>query len=83
MSDTQRQALIDGHQLFRGKDRMQAASGYHEYFGFIKILFVTFFLSFVHFLSKYFNIYFSTFLGFSLFCVFLYSFIDIFNPFVL
>ena len=30
MSDSQRQALIDGHQLFRGKDRMQAASGYHE-----------------------------------------------------
>jgi len=29
MSDEQRQALIDGHQLFRGKDRMQAASGYH------------------------------------------------------
>ena len=31
MSDSQRQALIDGHQLFRGKDRMQAASGYHEH----------------------------------------------------
>jgi protein-arginine kinase len=31
MSDEQRQALIDGHQLFRGKDRMQAASGYHEH----------------------------------------------------
>ena len=29
MSDEQRQALIDGHQLFRGKDSMQAASGYH------------------------------------------------------
>jgi protein-arginine kinase len=29
MSDEQRQALIDGHQLFRGKDKMQAASGYH------------------------------------------------------
>lgn len=29
MSDDQRQALIDGHQLFRGKDAMQAASGYH------------------------------------------------------
>jgi len=29
MSDAQRQALIDGHQLFRGCDRMQAASGYH------------------------------------------------------
>jgi protein-arginine kinase len=29
MSDAQRQALIDGHQLFRGKDKMQAASGYH------------------------------------------------------
>ena len=31
MSDEQRQALIDGHQLFRGKDAMQAASGYHEH----------------------------------------------------
>lgn len=31
MSDAQRQALIDGHQLFRGKDKMQAASGYHEH----------------------------------------------------
>ena len=31
MSDEQRQALIDGHFLFRGKDRMQAASGYHEH----------------------------------------------------
>jgi len=29
MSDEQRQALIDGHQLFRGKDKMQASSGYH------------------------------------------------------
>jgi protein-arginine kinase len=31
MSDEQRQELIDGHQLFRGKDTMQAASGYHEF----------------------------------------------------
>jgi protein-arginine kinase len=31
MSDSQRQELIDGHFLFRGKDRMQAASGYHEH----------------------------------------------------
>jgi len=31
MSDEQRQELIDGHQLFRGKDKMQAASGYHEH----------------------------------------------------
>ena len=31
MSDDERQALIDGHFLFRGKDRMQAASGYHEH----------------------------------------------------
>jgi len=31
MTDEQRQALIDGHQLFRGKDKMQAASGYHEH----------------------------------------------------
>jgi protein-arginine kinase len=31
MSDEERQALIDGHFLFRGKDRMQAASGYHEH----------------------------------------------------
>jgi protein-arginine kinase len=31
MSDEQRQALIDGHQLFRGNDRMQAASGYHDH----------------------------------------------------
>ncbi len=31
MSDAQRQALIDDHFLFRGSDRMQAASGYHEH----------------------------------------------------
>ncbi len=31
MSDEQRQGLIDDHFLFRGKDKMQAASGYHEY----------------------------------------------------
>ena len=31
MSDEQRQGLIDDHFLFRGKDSMQAASGYHEY----------------------------------------------------
>lgn len=31
MSDEKRQSLIDGHFLFRGKDRMQAASGYHEH----------------------------------------------------
>jgi protein-arginine kinase len=31
MSDEQRQGLIDDHFLFRGKDRMQAASGYHEH----------------------------------------------------
>ena len=31
ISDTERQALIDDHFLFRGKDRMQAASGYHEH----------------------------------------------------
>jgi hypothetical protein len=31
MSDEQRTALIEGHQLFRGKDKMQAASGYHEH----------------------------------------------------
>lgn len=31
MSNEERQALIDGHFLFRGKDRMQAASGYHEH----------------------------------------------------
>jgi len=31
MSDAARQALIDDHFLFRGKDRMQAASGYHEH----------------------------------------------------
>ena len=31
MSDAQRQGLIDDHFLFRGKDRMQAASGYHEH----------------------------------------------------
>lgn len=29
MSDEQRTALVEGHQLFRGKDSMQAASGYH------------------------------------------------------
>merc|ERR1719158_2502226 len=29
MSDAQRQQLIDDHQLFRGADKMQAASGYH------------------------------------------------------
>ena len=31
MSDEQRQGLIDDHFLFRGKDAMQAASGYHEH----------------------------------------------------
>eukprot|EP01048_Picozoa_sp_COSAG05_P007095 COSAG05_NODE_489_length_9314_cov_115.648655_6_plen_559_part_01 len=31
MSDEQRQGLIDDHFLFRGKDAMQAASGYHTY----------------------------------------------------
>jgi protein-arginine kinase len=31
MSDAQRQGLIDDHFLFRGKDCMQAASGYHTY----------------------------------------------------
>lgn len=31
MSEEQRKALIDGHILFRGKDKMQAASGYHEH----------------------------------------------------
>jgi protein-arginine kinase len=31
MSDEQRQVLVDGHWLFRGKDKMQAASGYHEH----------------------------------------------------
>nr|ABH10974.1 arginine kinase [Suberites ficus] len=30
MSDQQRQQLIDDHFLFRGKDKMQAASGYHQ-----------------------------------------------------
>lgn len=30
MSDAQRQQLIDDHFLFRGKDKMQAASGYHQ-----------------------------------------------------
>ena len=29
MSNEQRQALIDGHQMFRGCDKMQAASGYY------------------------------------------------------
>ena len=31
MSDEQRQGLIDDHFLFRGADKMQAASGYHEH----------------------------------------------------
>ena len=31
MDDAQRQGLIDDHFLFRGKDSMQAAFGYHEY----------------------------------------------------
>ncbi len=31
ISDEKRQALIDDHVLFRGKDRMQAASGYHQH----------------------------------------------------
>lgn len=31
MPDEKRQELIDDHFLFRGKDRMQAASGYHEH----------------------------------------------------
>ncbi|MEM1374681.1 MAG: phosphagen kinase [Pseudomonadota bacterium] len=31
MTDAERQGLIDDHFLFRGGDRMQAASGYHEH----------------------------------------------------
>ena len=31
MSPEETQALVDKHFLFRGKDKMQAASGYHEY----------------------------------------------------
>ena len=31
MSDAQRQALVDGHWLFRGKDARQAAAGYHQH----------------------------------------------------
>ena len=31
MSDEQREGLIADHFLFRGKDAMQAASGYHEF----------------------------------------------------
>jgi hypothetical protein len=31
MSDKDRQKLVDDHFLFRGKDKMQAASGYHEH----------------------------------------------------
>jgi len=31
MTDEQRQQLIDDHFLFRGKDKMQAASGYHRF----------------------------------------------------
>lgn len=31
MTDAERQKLIDDHFLFRGGDRMQAASGYHEH----------------------------------------------------
>jgi len=31
MSDEQRQGLIDDHFLFRGADKMQASSGYHEH----------------------------------------------------
>jgi creatine kinase len=31
MSDADRQKLVDDHFLFRGKDKMQAASGYHEH----------------------------------------------------
>ncbi|MCP4409309.1 MAG: arginine kinase [Gammaproteobacteria bacterium] len=31
MTDAERLKLIDDHFLFRGGDRMQAASGYHEY----------------------------------------------------
>ncbi|MEL7231629.1 MAG: phosphagen kinase [Pseudomonadota bacterium] len=31
MTDEERQQLIDDHFLFRGGDRMQAASGYHEH----------------------------------------------------
>jgi hypothetical protein len=31
MTDAERQQLIDDHFLFRGKDKMQAASGYHEH----------------------------------------------------
>jgi len=31
MSDEARQKLVDDHFLFRGKDKMQASSGYHEH----------------------------------------------------
>ncbi|XP_001641899.2 arginine kinase isoform X2 [Nematostella vectensis] len=31
MTDEERQKLVDDHFLFRGKDKMQAASGYHEF----------------------------------------------------
>lgn len=31
MSDAERQQLVDDHFLFRGKDKMQAASGYHQF----------------------------------------------------
>ena len=31
MPDAQRQALVDGHWLFRGKDARQAAAGYHQH----------------------------------------------------
>jgi len=31
MSDAERQKLVDDHFLFRGKDKMQASSGYHQY----------------------------------------------------
>lgn len=31
MSDEERQKLVDDHFLFRGKDKMQASSGYHEH----------------------------------------------------
>jgi protein-arginine kinase len=31
MTEAQTQQLIDDHFLFRGKDKMQAASGYHEH----------------------------------------------------
>jgi hypothetical protein len=41
MTEEKRQELIDAHYLFRGGDKMQAASGYHAYWPFGRGIFLS------------------------------------------